>query len=112
MSDDDVWYAADNGALVNSNDGMYLPGRDYSYLKKLEIDRCYEQLAASTLFGRPNLNEVARRCQVDKSTVVRIETERWLHGRILHPDEIRLSRNAAVGPGALTLTIFEEVTLL
>jgi hypothetical protein len=112
MSDDDVWYAADNGAQLNSNNGMYLPGRSYPYLKKLEVDRCYEQLAAFTLFGRPNLNEVARLCQVDSSFVARIETERWLHGRILHPDEIRLSHNAAVGPGALTLTTFEEVTLL
>ena len=55
MFDDDVWYAADNGALVNSNNGMYLPGRNYPYLKKLEVDRCYEQLAA--LFGRPNLKK-------------------------------------------------------
>ena len=49
MFDDDVRYAADNGAQVNSNNGMYLPGRNYPYLKKLEVDRCYEQLAASSI---------------------------------------------------------------
>ncbi len=38
-------FAAQNGALINQNSGMYLPGRLHSYLKKLRVALSYQSLA-------------------------------------------------------------------
>ncbi len=34
---DAAGFTAQNGALINQNGGMYLPGRAHSFLKKLEV---------------------------------------------------------------------------
>ena len=105
-------FAANHGAVVNRNGGMYLPGRAHSYLKKVEVAHAYQTAASLSPSGRPNLRAVAEQCQVDPSFVVKVEEELWVHGRILHPDEIRLSSDAPIGPGSLTLSSIDELVLL
>jgi len=80
-----------HGAERNLNGGLYIRGKAYSILTKLQVADEYKAAAAAGGGKvRPNISKIAKKCQVTVSFVTKIERELLAYnGSVLSPEEIR-----------------------
>jgi hypothetical protein len=104
-------HAALYGLSVNSNGGIYQHGGTHSIEKKLSVAATYQRLKETNGGNRPELTQVARHCSVSRNFVRKIEQELVVHGRVLHPKDLRSNRNS-IGPGARTIDEMDAFVLL
>lgn len=103
-------FAAEQGALVNQNNGIYVRGESYGYAKKLEVAAMYRWAREKNV--KPNLNEIARECSVSWHFVNKIKNELIVNKKVLRPSVIRDNKDIVRGPGAKTLDEFDQFVLL
>ena len=103
-------FAAQQGAYVNQNNGIYVRGESYGYAKKLEVAAVYRWAREKT--AKPNLSKIARECSVSWHFVDKIKNELILNKRVLRPSVIRENKDIVRGPGAQTLDEFDQFVLL
>ena len=97
--------AAQHGASVNKNNGIYVPGASYSFAKKLQVAAAYR--AALHSQDAFSINTIAKFCNVSWTFVDKVRKELIDFGRVRQPSEIRASKDILGGPGAKTLDEFD-----
>lgn len=91
------------GADVNENGGIYVPGKPYDYLKKVQVGREYLLAKAANNGNRPSIRALSRKCKVNWHFVNKVEKELLKYDRVLRPDEVRKNRVGPIGPGSKSL---------
>ena len=102
--------ASSHGAEVNQNGGMYVRGKAYDLLKKLQVAEAYIKKKEGGE-RRPNLKRIASECGVSWAFVSKIEQEILVHERVLSPEEIRAAADRPTLPGAIILTDIDRFVL-
>ena len=73
------------------------------FILREEDRNCFEYLKTKTVAGgRPNITHLAKKWDVSRNSIYKVEHEIYHFGRLLSPSEIIDNRKAPVGPGALT----------
>ncbi|KAL7554535.1 hypothetical protein ACHAWF_018025 [Thalassiosira exigua] len=107
-------FAAELGASVNKNGGIYARGVSYGYAKKLEVaaEIKFVEALASREGKDPSLNAIAKRCRVGWHFVKKIQDELYFYGRVRRPSEILENKDILRGAGARTLDSLDRFVLL
>mmetsp|Transcript_8885 Transcript_8885/g.14506 ORF Transcript_8885/g.14506 Transcript_8885/m.14506 type:complete len:207 (+) Transcript_8885:41-661(+) len=95
--------AIQHGADINQHGGIYINGKAYDYIKKMEVAEAYINAKAANEGRRPNIEALARNCKVNGHLITKIEKELKTHGWVLHPKEVYKNPEGPIGPGSKSI---------
>lgn len=102
-SQQDSIFVSQHGLRMNQNNGIYQNGAALPIEKKLLIAMAYTAATDEAHGCRPNISELATKCNASRSSIVKVEEELFAFGRVLDPKEIRADSALPQGPGTLSL---------
>ena len=105
-------FASNHGLSVNQFNRVYHQGKAMSLEKKVSIAVEYLKAQDAANGARPNISELSRVCQVQRSSIRKVEEELLGLGRMKSPQEIIGDRNMPEGPGAISLDDFDIFVIL
>ena len=91
------------GREISCRDRVYNNGAAHSFELKVEVGITYQEMVAHGGGGLPNYTAIADIHRVDPGFVKKVESELFVHGRVLSPEEIRANADRPIGPGSQTV---------
>ena len=107
--------ALDAGISENLNGGFFENGKEYSTLKKAEVEREYWRLVSMAENGKtPSKRKLAVAARVSPNYARKIITEIEEHGRIIPVEDLKVERSdeRVKGVGSKVLKLEEQMFLL
>jgi len=92
-------WASQHGLKVNEHGRAYLSGSSMSFGQKVQVAAEYAKAKSDNCGSRPNLSALARRCQVSRGLVRKVEADIVSCGRV-----IKKGKDVPVGPGSRSMS--------
>jgi len=92
-------WASQHGLKVNEHGRVYLSGSSMSFGQKVQVAAEYAKAKSDNCGSRPNLSALARRCQVSRGLVRKVEADIVSCGRV-----IKKGKDVPVGPGSRSMS--------
>ena len=83
---------------------MYLSGSSMSFGQKVQVAAEYAKAKSDNCGSRPNLSALARRCQVSRGLVRKVEADIVSCGRVIGPETLKKRKDVPVGPGSRSMS--------
>lgn len=91
------------GREISSRGRVFNNGAAHSFELKVAVGITYQEMVAHEGGGLPNYTAIADIHRVDPGFVKKVESELFVHGRVLSPEEIRANADRPIGPGSQTV---------